>query len=139
MSSVHRFTSEDSDKLFHLPALEVKHFPFNVVLFRLIVSTYRDVSSREKFPIVVASPNILEADHMRATNPDNPDNTDAGHTSLVHNTVTDSSPGYIEGSYTSGHNSGDDGGASEQTRQEHSAARYHPEQPQQPTSSAELP
>src|SRR4051812_3817815 len=33
MTSVHRFTSENSDKLFHLPSLGVKHFPFNVVLF----------------------------------------------------------------------------------------------------------
>jgi hypothetical protein len=30
--ALHRFTSEVSDKLFHLPSLGVKHFPFNVGL-----------------------------------------------------------------------------------------------------------
>jgi hypothetical protein len=30
MGPVHRFTSEDLAKLFHFPALGVKHFPFNV-------------------------------------------------------------------------------------------------------------
>ena len=30
----HRFTSKCFDKLFHLPSLGVKHFAFNVVLFR---------------------------------------------------------------------------------------------------------
>ena len=31
--ALYRFTSEVSDKLFHLPSLGVKHFPFNVGLF----------------------------------------------------------------------------------------------------------
>jgi hypothetical protein len=31
--ALHRFTSEVSDKLFHLPSLGVKPFPFNVGLF----------------------------------------------------------------------------------------------------------
>jgi len=35
MLSVHRFTSKDVVEFSHLPALEVKHFPFNVVLFSL--------------------------------------------------------------------------------------------------------
>src|SRR5437870_7637642 len=34
--TLHRFTSTGSDKLLHLPSLEVKHFPFNVVLFRAV-------------------------------------------------------------------------------------------------------
>jgi hypothetical protein len=34
--ALHRFTSEVSDKLCHLPSLGVKHFPFNVGLFRSI-------------------------------------------------------------------------------------------------------
>ena len=40
MTSVHRFTSENSDKLFHLPSLGVKHFPFNVVLFSYVELTF---------------------------------------------------------------------------------------------------
>jgi hypothetical protein len=31
-----RFTSETSDKLFHLPSLAMKHFPFNAGLFSLL-------------------------------------------------------------------------------------------------------
>jgi hypothetical protein len=37
MMALHRFTSEVSDKLFHLPSLGVKHFPFNVGLFNWTV------------------------------------------------------------------------------------------------------
>ena len=33
MVALYRFTSEVFDKLFHLPSLGVKHFPFNVGLF----------------------------------------------------------------------------------------------------------
>src|SRR5438046_10632260 len=32
--ALHGITATGSDKLLHLPSLEVKHFPFNVVLFR---------------------------------------------------------------------------------------------------------
>src|SRR5213596_1639309 len=35
--ALHGFTSTGSDKLLHLPSLEVKHFPFNVVLFNMLV------------------------------------------------------------------------------------------------------
>jgi hypothetical protein len=37
--ALHRFTSEVSDKLSHLPSLGVKHFPFNVELFSVSFST----------------------------------------------------------------------------------------------------
>ena len=32
--ALHGFTSTGSDKLLHLPSLEVKHFPFNVDPFK---------------------------------------------------------------------------------------------------------